>query len=266
MLSPDLPFAPWLLAAVFIALVGVLVIRAARKDRHEYPRFKRLRSTVLRQKMYRTWLLESFLSFGGIAVVLLVLVWQFVPLLLADINGWMWIASARSAYASAGWVAIALTGLVVALVVVLPVLLLFLARHETEVPALGDIQSLLPRNLAEVRLGALLSVNAGIVEELVFRLAVPALLYGAFGSALVALVASTLLFGALHAYQGPIGVLGTVFIGAVLMALYIVSGTIIVPMIAHLLIDLRSFVFIPLIVLRVAKPPAQEPSADTVGE
>ena len=255
MLSPDLPGVSWILVVVFAALVVVLVVRAIRKDRQEYPRFKRLRSTLKRQAMFRKWLRESFLTFGGIAVVLLVLVWQFIPLLLADINGWDALVAFHHWFASAGWLSIALTVLVVLLAVVLPVLLLFVARRESssEVPALGDIQAMLPRTLGEVRLGALLSLNAGVVEELVFRLAVPALLYGAFGNALFALIVSTLLFGALHAYQGLLGVLGTAVIGAVLTGLYVISGTILVPIIAHVLVDLRSFVFIPLIVLRVGE-------------
>ena len=267
MLSPDLPGVSWILAAVFAALVALLVVRAIRKDRQEYPRFKRLHSTAKRQAMFRKWLRESFLSFGGIAVVLLALVWQFIPLLLADINGWDALVAFHHWFASAGWVSIALTALVVLLAVVLPVLLLFVARRESpsEVAAVGDIQAILPRTLAEVRLGALLSLNAGILEELVFRLAVPALIYAATGNALVALIVSTLLFGALHAYQGLFGVLGTALIGAFFMLLYIVTGTILVPIIAHLLVDLRSFVFIPLIVLRVGSV-GREVSANSTSE
>ena len=137
---------------------------------------------------------------------------------------------------------------------VVPIALLFFVRHDGEdLPALGDIQALLPRNRAEVRLGALMSLNAGLVEELLFRLAIPALLYGAFGSSLFALITSVLLFGGLHAYQGVGGILATSLIGAVLLALYIATGSILVPIVVHALIDLRSFVAIPLIVMKVPR-------------
>lgn len=254
MLSPDLPFVSWMLVGLTLALLAFLAYRARRKDRREYQRFKRYRSTARRQAMYVKWLRESFLVFGGLSLVLLLLVGQFVPLFLSDVNGWEWVRSIREWYDSLGALAIALTVLLAFLVIVAPILLLFLARgSQEEVTAIGDIQALLPRNRREVRLGALLSLNAGLVEELLFRLALPALLYGAFGSALFAGIASVLIFGALHVYQGALGVLGTVVIGTFLLALYVATGSILVPIVVHALIDLRSFVFIPLIVLRVPK-------------
>ena len=53
------------------------------------------------------------------------------------------------------------------------------------VPTLSarDIHALLPRNRGELRYGALLSVNAGVVEELLFRLAFPVLIFAATDSA-----------------------------------------------------------------------------------
>lgn len=253
MLAPDLPFVAWILAGVFVALVAFLAYRARRKDRREYQRFKRYRSTERRQAMFRLWLRQSFTVFGALSLVLLVLVWQFIPLLLDEINGWDAVQSARAWYDSLGWLSIALAVAVGFVVIVLPILLLFLARREEDITSVGDIQALIPRNLAEVRLGALISLNAGVVEELLFRLAVPALLYGAFGSAWAALVVSVLLFGALHAYQGPVGIFGTTLVGAFLLLLYVATGTILVPVIVHVLIDLRSFVLIPVIVLRVGR-------------
>lgn len=268
MLAPDLPFVSWILAALFVALVGFLAYRARRKDRREYQRFKRYRSTVRRQAMYRKWLRESFLIFGGLSLALLVLAWQFIPLLLDEINGWDAALSARAWYASLGWLSIPLTVALGVVVIVLPILVLFLVRRDQDIAAVGDIQALIPRNTAEVRLGALLSLNAGVMEELLFRLAVPAILFGAFGNAMVALIVSALLFGALHAYQGPIGIIGTTVIGAFLLLLYVATGSILVPIVVHVLIDLRSFVLIPLIVLRVQTPPetqAQEGDEPNTG-
>lgn len=253
MLAPDLPHVSWILATLVFALLAFLVVRATRKDRREYQRFKRYRSTVRRQAMFRKWLRESFLTFGGLSLILLLLVWKFVPLLLDDVNGWDGVRSIRRWYDSLGALSIVATLVLVFLVVVLPVLLLFLARKQDDLTSIGDIQALLPRNRDEVRLGALLSLNAGVVEELLFRLALPALLFGAFGSALFALVTSALVFGALHAYQGPVGVLGTTFIGFFLLALFVATGSILVPIVVHVLIDVRSFVLIPLVVLRVPR-------------
>ena len=253
-LSPDLPNVSWVLVALFVGLLAFLGIRARRKDRREYQRFKRYHSTARRQAMYAKWLRESFAVFGGLSLVLLVLVWQFIPLVENDVNGWDWVRSTRSWYESLGWLSTALTVLLAFIIFVLPVLLLFAARNQAdEIASIGDIQAMIPRNRREVRLGALLSLNAGVFEELLFRLALPALLYGAFGNALIACVISVMVFGALHAYQGLVGIIGTMLVGSFLLVLYLATGSILVAILVHVLIDLRSFVFIPLIVLRVPR-------------
>ncbi len=261
MLSPSWPGSAWLLVAVFIAMIVFLGLRARRRDRREFRRFKNYRSTVRRQEMMRKWLRDSFLTFGGLAIVLLLLVWQYVPLLLEAAWALEPVAWARER-ADLGLIAV----IAVAAIFMITTGVLYLARGELEggeIPAIGDIQAMVPRNRAEVRIGALLSVNAGVVEELVFRLALPALLYGAFGSVEFALITSALVFGGLHAYQGPVGIIGTTIIGLLLLALYVASGSILLPIIAHALIDLRTFVQIPLIVLRV--PAAPRPRSATTG-
>lgn len=253
MLDPNSPLTPWVLTVVFVALIAALTVRAQRRDQREYQQFKRYRSTQRRQAMYRRWLVQSFVTFASISAVLLVLAWQHIPLLLDEINSWDGVRDARAWYGSLGAGSIALWLVAGVVLIVLPVAALFLARKQDDLTAIGDIQAMIPRNLAEVRLGALLSANAGIVEELLFRLALPAVVFGAFGSGWLALVASVLVFGALHLYQGLAGIIGTTAIGACLMALYVATGSIIAPIVAHALIDLRSFVLIPLIVLRVGR-------------
>jgi membrane protease YdiL (CAAX protease family) len=251
-LSPELPFVSWILVGVFIAVTAFLGVRAARKDRREYQRFKRYHSTARRQAILRKWLRESFFVFGGLAVGILLLTWQFLPLLIEDINSSDVVVAFRGLFAEQPWIPITIIASLVLLVVVVPTIALFFVKPEDgDIPSLGDIQAMIPRNVAEVRIGALLSVNAGVVEELLFRLAMPVLLYGAFGSSLFALIASTLLFGGLHAYQGATGILVTMVIGAFMLVLFIATGSILVPIIVHALIDLRSFVLIPLVVLRV---------------
>jgi len=136
------------------------------------------------------------------------------------------------------------------------ILLVYLARNTEEVPTIGDVAALLPRNRQELRYGAALSINAGVVEELLFRLAFPAVLFGATASVTVAIVGSVLVFGLLHAYQGVWGVLGATLIGGFLMLLYLASGSILVAIVAHALIDLRSLVLIPAVVYRVHRPAA----------
>jgi membrane protease YdiL (CAAX protease family) len=125
------------------------------------------------------------------------------------------------------------------------------ARRNDPIPTIGDIAALLPRNRQELRLGAILAINAGVVEELMFRLALPAVVFGATGSAVAAIAGSLLLFGGLHLYQGVAGVVGTTIVGTIMMLLYVVSGTIIVPIVLHALFDLRSLVLIPMAMRQV---------------
>ena len=246
MLSPDNAATPWILAVVIVGVIALMIVRAARKDRLEYQRFKRMRITKRRQAMFRRWVLQSLAVFGGSAVVLLALAWQFIPLLLADIDDWGWIAAAEGSGLVPGFligiIGAGFGGAVLGIV---------LARKETEIPTLGDVQALLPRNRAELRWGAALSINAAVVEELLFRLALPAAIYGVTGSSVVAVVASLVIFALLHVYQGVGGIIGSLVIGTILFAIYIASGSILLVFIVHALFDLRSLVLIPVVLFKV---------------
>ena len=245
MLDPAWAVTRPLLWLALAGLLVLLVLRSIRKDRREYQRFKRYRTTRKRQAMFRKWLLESFLTFAGLAVVLLMLAGAYVRPLLLELQGW---AGARDiGRLIAGDPGIA-AGVVVGVVVALVVLTwigISAARKEDDITTIGDIRAMLPRNRQELVLGGALSVNAGVLEELMFRLALPAVIYGASGSAVAAVVVSLALFGALHLYQGVAGIVGTAVVGGLMMLLYVLSGTILLPIVAHVLFDLRSLVLLP---------------------
>lgn len=254
MLSPTNPSTPWVLGIVVIATIVAMVLRAVRKDRREYTRFKRMRATRPRQRQFRKWVWESFRLYGTASVATLALAWQFVPLLLDEVNAWGWVAAAREGIESSGFG----TGLIIGVAAALvggAVLGIFAARPKkdepAEVPALGDVQALLPRNRAELRWGAALSINAGVVEELMFRLALPAALFGITGNAAAAIAGSLAVFGLLHVYQGVVGILASTLIGVVLMAIYLATGNILIAIVVHALFDLRSLVLIPIVIFKV---------------
>ncbi len=251
MLDPTWAFTPLVLWVAFVLLLALLVVRTIRRDRREYQRFKRFRTTARRQKMMRRWLLDSLISFGGLSVILLMLAGAYISPLLQELTGWPVVREIRGWFIHAPGLAWGIVvGLVIAFVVV-TALGLQAARSSEGVPLIGDIAAMLPRNRQELLLGGVMSVNAGVVEELMFRLALPALLFGASGSAAVAVFGSVLLFGALHLYQGINGVIGTTIIGALFMLTYAVSGTIVLPIVLHALFDLRSLVLIPVTVYGV---------------
>ncbi len=252
-----LPDLDWLtrLAAALLAtgLLVLFLVRAIRKDRREYARFRRYRSTVRRQAMLRRWLIESLALFGGTAALVLLAVHPFVAPLLAE----------TQALPPVAWLRDALTGglgagLLIGAVVggtLLTVIGVRSARAEGGVIMVGDIASLLPRNRPELGWGAALSVNAGLVEEALFRLALPALLVIVTGEPLSAFVLAALVFGALHAYQGWLGVIATSVVGLLFTTLYVVSGSILLAMLVHVLFDLRTLVIIPMAVYRVHEVP-----------
>ena len=103
-----------------------------------------------------------------------------------------------------------------------------------------DIGPLIPITARERLLFAVVAISAGICEEIVFRgwllfsLHSP---FGLTGTALVLLAA--MLFGLCHVYQGVTGVIGATLAGLLLTALYVVTGTLLVPIVLHALIDLR---------------------------
>lgn len=251
---PDVDWPPRLAAALLATgLLVLFIVRAIRKDRREYARFRRYRSTARRQAMLRRWLVESLILFGGTAALVLVAVHPVVAPLL----------SVTQALPPVAWLRDALSGglgagLLLAAVVVgalLTVIGARSARAEGGVIMVGDIASLLPRNRPELGWGAALSVNAGVVEEALFRLALPALLVIVTGEPVSAFVLAAIVFGALHAYQGWLGVVATSVVGLLFTTLYVVSGSILLAMLVHMLFDLRTLVVIPMAVYRVHEVP-----------
>jgi membrane protease YdiL (CAAX protease family) len=231
-----------LLALVLVTL-AVLVWRAIARDRRDYARFKRLRSTKLRRRVFGRWIVESLLVLGGLAGALLLAAGGFVPLALRDLRSWSPLAAVPYETATANWI---LAGFGVAVIVGMMLPIMLLRTRLDEIPAIGDIRALLPRERGELKFGAGLALTAGVVEELLFRLALPAAIFGVTGSGLVAFAASAVVFGLLHVYQGAQGILFSFLLGLVFTALYVLSGTIVLPIVLHALVDLRSLILIPI--------------------
>lgn len=100
---------------------------------------------------------------------------------------------------------------------------------------------MLPRSQKERALWVLLSLTAGFCEELLYRGFMPAYLSHIFpGMQLwLAIVVAAVLFGVGHLYQKISGMLGTGLMGLAFGLLYLFTGSLILPMIAHALFDLR---------------------------
>ncbi len=105
---------------------------------------------------------------------------------------------------------------------------------------LPDFSALLPGTMRERLLWAAVAISAGICEEIVFRGWLLSTLHGTLrlnGTALILVAA--VLFGLAHSYQGIAGVVLTGLAGVLFCGLYVVTGSLLAPILLHIVIDLR---------------------------
>jgi membrane protease YdiL (CAAX protease family) len=124
-------------------------------------------------------------------------------------------------------------------------------RH-SEPPAHATL-ALLPRTTGERRLFTVVGVTAGVCEEWLYRgffLAVVAALAGGLPTGVLVVVAAVA-FGLAHAYQGLVGIGTTGLLGGIMAAVYLQTGSLLLPVLLHAVIDLR-FLLVPSRVLPVA--------------
>lgn len=101
---------------------------------------------------------------------------------------------------------------------------------------LGDLIVFLPTSRREEGWFSLVSLNAGISEEIIFRGYL--LWYLAFFlDGLWAAVVATLLFTWAHAYQGLKLLPGIAITSAVMVALYLYTDSLLLPIVLHILVD-----------------------------
>jgi len=125
----------------------------------------------------------------------------------------------------------------------LPVFLMM--RSETTrariAKSLEKLNFILPKTAEERRWFVLVAITAGVCEEILYRgflihyfreLPVSIGLIGA-------LILSSCVFGFAHLYQGVVGIVQTTILGAIFGLIFIVTGSLLLPMVLHALIDLR---------------------------
>jgi membrane protease YdiL (CAAX protease family) len=153
------------------------------------------------------------------------------------------------------------TGIAIGAVAAVPMLVFFSALLEWQIAPLVRIRELLDEMIAaffahtSIKELALVSIAAGIGEELLFRGFVQGTL-SVLMPVPLALVLASLLFGLAHAITRTYVVLATVF-GIYLGWLWTASGNLLVPIVAHALYD-----FVALTALVRAERRKQE-SSDT---
>lgn len=248
--NPDHPIdvtRAWLLLGAIVLGLAVLALR----DRSAYKRFKALTESKDRIRHFRRWVIGAFLVFGVGGVLALWIagrvadLWRMPPEFAPVMAGMSGDVSASLLF-----------GMAFGVTFVLGVLLITARRakrrQEAKPRATGDILALMPRNGSERVWLALLSINAGVSEEIFYRLVIPLLLYVVSGSLIGALIGGCVIFGLIHAYQGIVGIFATTVLGAAFTVIYLGTGSLLIAMIVHALIDLNTLVFLPWLRARAA--------------
>jgi membrane protease YdiL (CAAX protease family) len=234
-----------LLAALLLAAALAACAHFVRNDARVFARFKTIADTQVRQRVFLRWTAKAFGYFLGMPLIGLALLGRVDAL---------WILPAEFAPAavampeiggmSAGFVG-GLVGAVLAGGAIGGVLASRKRAPARPRKAL-DIDAMLPRNRAEALRVALLGANAALTEEICFRLYLP-LLFVLLGTGpWIAFGAAILIFGAMHRYQGWLGVVLTGLLGAMFAFAYLASGGLALPILLHLLLNLNGLILRPM--------------------
>ena len=97
----------------------------------------------------------------------------------------------------------------------------------------------LPHNKQEFGWFILVAISAGICEELLYR-GFLIWYFNVFSSTAIAVVSSTILFGIAHLFQGWKGGLQASFAGLILAFIYLLTGSLWIPIALHIIGDLYS--------------------------
>jgi membrane protease YdiL (CAAX protease family) len=117
------------------------------------------------------------------------------------------------------------------------------------------LAELIPRNARERSLFVLLSLAAGVGEEVAYRGYLVVVLGGLFEGPWMAAVVSSLAFSLLHAYQGALGILRSGLIGFLFAAAFILQGSLWPLIVVHVVVDLFSgFILGPRMLLKDTPP------------
>lgn len=134
-----------------------------------------------------------------------------------------------------------IAGLALSFAVLLLTVVQFRAILKSESPSLGghsdDLEALMPRSEREQKWFRAVSSNAGVMEEFIYRGFLIWYLTH-FVDLVWASIISVALFTLAHAYQGIRQVPGLALISTVMVGLYLLSGSLLLPILLHAAFDM----------------------------
>ena len=238
-----------LVAVVLVVAVLALVIHEPISGKKSYARFLRaeaIEGEPARLRFYRSWILQGCVT----AALAVVLVLSLPGIGLAEMGFDATNTNGLDRFGLSGGEmgASTIAGMITGAMVGTLALALLMRRRpksgKSATPAqMVAVQPMLPRS-GRGRWGwAGLSLSAGVTEEITYRgllvLTLAVVLPSQTPTAVIVVTAAAV-FGAAHWYQGRAGMLATGAAGAALTMLYLSTGSLLVPMILHTLMDLRA--------------------------
>ena len=137
----------------------------------------------------------------------------------------------------------------------------FLVRTDRDAEVLGQIEgfvSVLPHKANELGASYVLSVFAGVFEEIVYRGYLIWYLSTRM-SFWAAVVVAAFVFALSHAYEGPRAMTRVALAALLFSALYIATGSLLAPILVHIFLDVGSFTIAFLVLRRAPAATPAEP-------
>jgi uncharacterized protein len=233
-LDPDVSAA----STVVVGLTFAATVWAAGRAAGIYPRLVAARDRgahgVVRRYYRRTWVIQA----ARCAVVLAVVAAD-PGVTRRDVG--LRRPQGPHVEAAVGW-----TGYGCVVVAIAAILLRFRARRGRPVPGQRMFAALVARD-GERRAAAGVALGAGVSEELLFRgLFVAVAVDRLELEPVTAVLLVSAVFGLMHVYQGWPGVIGTAVAGFLFGWLYLMGESLLLPIVVHVVVDLRALVLVPL--------------------
>lgn len=197
-------------------------------------------SKVVRVKLYKKTMLMQWTM-----LLLVCVAWI--------IGGFSWrdlvtIEGTKTLTLSGPFIAGFLTSIVIVTILMIIMMRKNAKKENSSVPFVGDIDFMMPQTKHERIIFIFVAATASICEEIIFRGAMAVFLLNlSFDMSLtIVAIVSAIIFGTVHYYQGWKGMITTGLLGYVLFNLYTSTGSLLLPILVHFLIDLKA-IFMPTI-------------------
>ena len=125
------------------------------------------------------------------------------------------------------------------------------AKPEQLFATIRRVRKLVPAATVEIAVFAMVSVTAGICEEILYRGWLVSFLGAASGSIWIGMVLAAVLFGFGHAYQGRAGIMGTGVMGILFGAMFVLVRSLVPGQVIHAAIDLVNGILVGRVVKRL---------------